>query len=438
MSGISDLPSSSSSLLDDPSPQSPPESSQEPYMGRVVKALGEMLPPGENIEHLTSQIFTTQQQFSSSSSQDSCKEADFSLLTMITPTIGVSPNVICRINDGCKLGQGGNSIVFEGTVLPTEPGVFLGDVKLTPSKPPRLAIKQGKYSFSPEKRLLQQIPGELDRPLATFRNSQTGAYQSVHNRFDTTLTSEIDYSTIQNPALYAADQLSKAARGIEVIHTSGFIHGDIKGANIGVFRSGDVTITDFGTLWKQAEKRYEACGTTLYLAPFVFENAADQVIRFGRQTIQADLFAFGRTILRDVILVIFKQMTEKHRIVTSEIREVFGAFYTHLIPLEYVNGPDNAGEAPIYWPLLMDQIKKLQEQHPDKLVLYYQKGCGVTAHLYQIVMRAEEAAEKAKQLILHLSRCLPFEEVQRLMRLNDLARRLQQEDPAKIPDIQEV
>jgi len=79
--------------------------------------------------------------------------------------------------------------------------------------------------------------------------------------------------------------MRKALRGLEVLHHSGFLHGDIKPANLMIDRLGILKIVDFGRATRINEKTSLLLGTPLYMAP--------EMHRRGNSLIQSDLYSLG-------------------------------------------------------------------------------------------------------------------------------------------------
>jgi serine/threonine protein kinase len=83
-------------------------------------------------------------------------------------------------------------------------------------------------------------------------------------------------------ALYIMRQ---ALRGLETLHEMGFVHSDVKPANIMIDRLGYVKLVDFGRAVKINEKMTFLLGSPLYMAP--------ETHRREPNLIQSDLYSVG-------------------------------------------------------------------------------------------------------------------------------------------------
>ena len=66
--------------------------------------------------------------------------------------------------------------------------------------------------------------------------------------------------------------LAELGRAVVVVHEAGYVHGDLKPANVHVLRDGQVRLLDFG-LATTPERAVSSRGTPAYLAPEVFDGA---------------------------------------------------------------------------------------------------------------------------------------------------------------------
>jgi len=103
-------------------------------------------------------------------------------------------------------------------------------------------------------------------------------------------------------ALYIMRQI---LRGLETLHEMGFVHSDVKPANIMIDRLGNVKLIDFGRAVIAKEKVSLLLGTPLYMAP--------EIHRREPNLVQSDLYSLGLVgleMLRGQPLVDTTGMTE--------------------------------------------------------------------------------------------------------------------------------
>src|SRR4051794_7008428 len=88
----------------------------------------------------------------------------------------------------------------------------------------------------------------------------------------------------------AADVASHVGAGLDAIHRAGFIHRDVKPANVLVDGDGHVYVTDFG-LAKQVLSHAGATRTGQWVG--TLDYVAPEQIRGGRVDARADVYALG-------------------------------------------------------------------------------------------------------------------------------------------------
>jgi DNA-binding beta-propeller fold protein YncE len=88
----------------------------------------------------------------------------------------------------------------------------------------------------------------------------------------------------------AAELVARAGTGLDAIHRAGYVHRDVKPANVLVDRDGYVYITDFG-LAKQVLSRGGATATGNWVG--TLDYVSPEQIRGGRVDARADVYALG-------------------------------------------------------------------------------------------------------------------------------------------------
>jgi eukaryotic-like serine/threonine-protein kinase len=83
-------------------------------------------------------------------------------------------------------------------------------------------------------------------------------------------------------ALYIMRQI---LRGLEVLHTTGFLHSDVKPSNLMIDQLGIVKLVDYGRAVRVNERTTFLLGTPLYMAPEIHRRAGG--------SIQSDIYSVG-------------------------------------------------------------------------------------------------------------------------------------------------
>lgn len=114
----------------------------------------------------------------------------------------------------------------------------------------------------------------------------------------TTLHGQLDrFGVMTRPPLEALAELvavvARAADALAVAHDAGFVHRDVKPANILVARHDDVTLVDWGLAFPAGLPHHDCVGTPRFMAP-------EQFVPGTPVTAAADVYALGRTLQRVV------------------------------------------------------------------------------------------------------------------------------------------
>lgn len=243
-----------------------------------------------------------------------------------------------------RVGQGSYAQVFKVEIFPTTQHT-LGDKSLSPSKTAMMALKQSNKpggTFSPERTISNWIRNKngMDLSLATFKIPDGPGY-SVNELYDTCL-SDAKFEQMQAPVLAILQVLIQVANGLKNLHDTDLIHRDVKGANILVKVEGgnpaDLSpdlypekiigvLTDFGLCRTEpiiSQRDMKTLGTPFYLDPSMFGEPKmslfKQKIRSGVQTKEGDIYAFGVTIIYDVLLKFFTEKAKQFDHEKTEIR----------------------------------------------------------------------------------------------------------------------
>lgn len=227
----------------------------------------------------------------------------------------------CLLN---VIGKGSHSNVYEVKTIASSRLEFNGTT-LSPSKPHAFAVKKSKHvnvSYSPEKRDVDNATGSrkegIDFALETFK--ELGGYAiSIHHKYENSV-SHTSFSEMPNPVFAVLNVFICIADALNNFHKKGFIHRDIKGANLLVQTIGNHqigVITDFGSLAKEEEKTHFTQGTPEYLDPQMFGDAettlVNQRLRKGLQTKEGDIFSLGLTIIYDVLIPYIEDLASSRK-----------------------------------------------------------------------------------------------------------------------------
>ncbi|KAG8735973.1 hypothetical protein FRC10_009948, partial [Ceratobasidium sp. 414] len=182
----------------------------------------------------------------------------------------------------------------------------------------------------------------------------------------------------KHPDLSRCDMSIHVCKGLEYLHRTGVIHGDLKGNNVLVSNKGVPVITDFGNAVLQqgtlqfTETVKQSGFTPRWTAPEILDE------REVKQSKEADVYALGMTIL--VLFALHIPLTPKSHVNSQEI-------ITGKLPYFYINNvialmravgiknetpkrpeesiPSNSQHGDVLWSLLQSCWEFEPEQRPS-------------------------------------------------------------------------
>ncbi|KAG1749141.1 kinase-like domain-containing protein [Suillus paluster] len=269
--------------------QSPPEISQSP--NRMFEGpMFESPPPSRS----SSLEVTVQTQIQSALT-------DLRRLTNISPTLKVLNNQVKKVS--------GSAPICSGTYSDIWLGEFLGE---------KVALKTLRSITDPTKarRMTKRYEHEINVWAKLKHDNILTIYGVITNFGPVHIVSTwqengsvLEYR-IKNPEINPLTLLTQAARGIEYLHGSNIVHGNLKCNNMLVSSEGVVCIGDFGhtqvldeVLGRDAFTAYTGSSNVRWNAPELLSG--DDV----KPTKASDVFAFGMSILE----LVTKQAPYSHR-----------------------------------------------------------------------------------------------------------------------------
>ena len=182
-----------------------------------------------------------------------------------------------------KVGEGTYSDVYKSEVIAFHP-IQYGNVIFSPSKTKTQVFKASKmneFTFSPEKRKLDQIiysdKKGIDYPLATFK-AQNGQGFTM-NEFYSVPLDQVRFADYDVSVIFVV--ISPIIDRLIETHHSGYLHRDIKGNNLLVSKNGNSwssAITDFGFLAKKSTSLHDTESTPLYIDPMMFGKVENSLV----------------------------------------------------------------------------------------------------------------------------------------------------------------
>ncbi|XP_050369623.1 mitogen-activated protein kinase kinase kinase 20-like [Argentina anserina] len=162
--------------------------------------------------------------------------------------------------------------------------------------PPLMAVKSSEASFSAllknEKQVLNQI-GSCPQIIRCFGDDHTfengTAFYNLFLEYASggCLADQLKKNGGRLPEMDARRYAREVLKGLRCVHSNGFVHCDVKLANVLVFENGAAKIADFGLAKKAGTtgNRVEVRGTPLYMSP---ESVNEQEFESP-----VDIWAFG-------------------------------------------------------------------------------------------------------------------------------------------------
>ncbi|KAG9080753.1 hypothetical protein FS749_007910, partial [Ceratobasidium sp. UAMH 11750] len=189
------------------------------------------------------------------------------------------------------------------------------------------------------------------------------------------------------PSLDRCDMAVRVCNGLEYLHNTGIIHGDLKGNNVLVSSEGIPMITDFGNAVLQqgtlqfTETVKQSGFTPRWTAPEILDE------REVKQSEEADVYALGMTILETITgKVPYSHINN----IVALIKAIAIKNETPKRPEEHMASNSEHGDA--LWSLLQSCWKFEPEERPDAAeVAKIMKG--ITREGLMPAPEAEEAAE---------------------------------------------
>lgn len=207
-----------------------------------------------------------------------------------------------------SLGGGASAKVFECEVTPNIRFDRKG-VHFSPDKPQHLALRKvlgSKLQQEQFARLEKYNTKTIDPMLVLFDEENYYTY-TLHKLYTAGSLDKLDFAKISDPHSFIFNVAFDIAEALHQLHSNDEIHRDVKGANILIMdETGSASLGDPDTISSVKTKSHFTTGTPEYLDAAMFGNASETLIkqleRKGIQTKEGDIYAFGITILRDLLI----------------------------------------------------------------------------------------------------------------------------------------
>ncbi len=348
-----------------------------------------------------------------------------------------------------KVGESAMAILFQGGVIRTGRRIGSGTFSivsegreysfLKPGKPEPVAIKESrrrvngdKYNFAVEKENLYNslTPKSKDsKYIDHFKQAGIDEYYrsiSVHTLFDGTFK-DVEYSETKS-IRFLVHAFIDITKGVSDLHRGGGVHCDLKPDNMLIRKPKEAgqscaALTDVGFLIKKPTKDHFTKGSVPYMAPFTWKGFDEQVARQGRQTQKGDIFSSGRSLYE--LLRRFLMDINRHKQVLNE--EESKTHYS-AVHCQYTD--------PLEGGSTYEGMMKWGREQPNNI--FFNGNPKKKRGIFFIFRSASERYENMMEFIEAFKGvCTPVE-MQALNLLNLLAREMQDSDPEKVPNANEV
>lgn len=268
------------------------------------------------------------------------------------------------------------------------------------------------FEFSPEEKTFINFPNRIYK-------EENGGFVAFLPKADTDM-SKVGLSRREFPIETLLGWIRDVAEGVEVMHSKGILHRDIKPDNILIFPGWQVAqIGDLDLADKAQEEEHVTSCTPYFSPPNIWgDDLMKQRGRKGIQTKADDVFSLGRTIQYGVIKRIFCEHEE-----TKALAE-------EMTP-QKIELPKDEKSA-------YEQMHKLNEENPGPVMISEIEGRKQIPSLLLIFPTHEKLREITQKGKEKLQEKLSPSEYRALCLAVDWADRMQQDDPTSRPTMAEV
>ncbi|KAL4067215.1 kinase-like domain-containing protein [Scleroderma yunnanense] len=199
---------------------------------------------------------------------------------------GVNLNHSVDRDDSFRPLYGGNAIVYKGTMRPEGKQVAVKSLRLSPS--------QDKAAGD---RIIEEI-----RRWSTLQHDNIVPVFGVATEFDYAVSIISEWVPKGNAYDYVQDLnhdprplVLEMGKGLHYLHSHGFLHGDLRAHNVLISANGHALLVDYG-LSALVDSSFSMTAAAP-IRPTIRWMAPEQIDNYGKVTTQADVWAFGMTVL---------------------------------------------------------------------------------------------------------------------------------------------